>query len=176
MSANHQQLKINHLSISDQLEQIELLQKWTTLAKKSLWAKSTYILLTHAKSSPVTIQDILMGLVDMLKNLLLKIHTFLAQQQAARCSIQLHIKCLCWIIKSCPQLVAALHSQLFLSRRYSGCCPKHFSDTKTSPAWLQRKVLTNLYISTIWAGQRWDLASGLPAGHTDLSAWQCAEQ
>lgn len=95
MSANHQQLKINHLSISDQLEQIELLQKWTTLAKKSLWAKSTYILLTHAKSSPVTIQDILMGLVDMLKNLLLKIHTFLAQQQAARCSIQLHIKCLC---------------------------------------------------------------------------------
>lgn len=38
----------------------------------------------------------------MLKGLLLKICPFLAQQQAARCSIQLHKKCLCWITKSCP--------------------------------------------------------------------------
>lgn len=90
---------------------LKLLQEWTTLAKKSLWAKSTYVSLTSATSSPVTVQDILTALADMLKDFPLKIHIFLAQQQAARGSIQLHKRCLFWITESCPILTGSRSPQ-----------------------------------------------------------------
>lgn len=87
---------------------LKLLQEWTTLAKKSPWAKSTYMSLTCATSSPVTIQDILIALAVMP----LKIHTFLAQQQASsQVFYSTAQKCLCSITKSCPTLTGSCSPQ-----------------------------------------------------------------
>lgn len=49
--------------------------------------------------------------------------------------------------------------------------PRHFSDSKTSPAWLHRKVLTILLISHF----KWVREKRSPmAGHADLLAQYCA--
>lgn len=46
--------------------------------------------LACATSDPVTIQDISIALVDMIKDLPLEIHTFLAQEWAAKCATEQH--------------------------------------------------------------------------------------